>query len=301
MQDVTKDRDKYIGGSDVPIIMGLSPFKTRWQLLQEKAGIMESAFSGNAYTEYGNVMEEKIRVHINTQYAFSYNFVEDKEENGFMRYHYDGLDRESGVALEIKTTSQIHDDISGYKKYLVQLLTGMRMVGAMEGFLAVYERPEDFDEEFDADRLKLFLVNLNDYKDLLTDINIACQNFWSDLEALKENPFMMEEDLQPFPVIANAQIVCRLEEQLAAYKDIEMQCKADKAELKQAMETYNIKSWTTPNGTKITLVPDGEDKTVREFDLKKFEESHPELIELYMVDKVKKGRSGYVKITLPKV
>lgn len=300
MQDVTKDRDKYIGGSDVPIIMGLSPFKTRWQLLQEKAGITENTFSGNAYTEYGNVMEEKIREHINTQYAFSYNFIEDKEENGFMRYHYDGLDREAAIALEIKTTSQIHDDIKEYKKYLVQLLTGMRMVGTTKGFLAVYERPEDFDEEFDASRLKLFLVNLNDYKDLLTEINVACQNFWSDLEALKENPFMTEEDLQPFPVIANAQIVCRLEEQLVAYKDIERQCKEAKAELKQAMETYNIKSWTTPNGTKITLVPAGEDKTVREFDVKRFEAENSALMEPYMVDKVKKGRAGHVKITLPK-
>ena len=52
MQDVTKDRDKYIGGSDVPIIMGLSPFKTRWQLLREKtfclyvglSGVLDSAF-----------------------------------------------------------------------------------------------------------------------------------------------------------------------------------------------------------------------------------------------------------------
>ena len=31
--DVSEDRDKYIGGSDIPVILGLSPFKTRWQLL----------------------------------------------------------------------------------------------------------------------------------------------------------------------------------------------------------------------------------------------------------------------------
>ncbi len=298
MQDVTKDRDKYIGGSDVPIIMGLSPFKTRWQLLQEKAGITENTFAGNVYTEYGNVMEPKIREYIND--TFSCNFVEDKEENGFLRYHYDGSDNKAMIALEIKTTSQIHDDIGGYKKYLVQLLTGMKMKGFKAGILAVYERPEDFDEEFDSERLTLFPVDLDDNESLLTDINVACQNFWSDLEALKENPFMTEEDLQPFPVIAEAQIVCQLEEQLAAYKDIEKQCKAAKDNLKKVMEAYNIKTWTTPNGTKITLVPDGEDKTIREFDLKKFEEFHPELIEPYMVDKVKKGRSGYVKITLPK-
>ena len=37
MQDtVAKDRHKYIGGSDIPIIMGISPFKSRYDLLLEK-------------------------------------------------------------------------------------------------------------------------------------------------------------------------------------------------------------------------------------------------------------------------
>ena len=42
--DVTIDRDKYIGGSDIPIIMGISSFKTRWDLLLEKAGLKEDTF-----------------------------------------------------------------------------------------------------------------------------------------------------------------------------------------------------------------------------------------------------------------
>ena len=147
--------------SDVPIIMGLSPFKTRWQLLQEKAGIVQNNFSGNAYTEYGNVMEPKIRDYINKM--FNCNFVEDKEEHGFMRYHYDGLDRKATLALEIKTTSQIYEDISGYKKYLVQLLTGIKMAGINAGILAVYERPENFDEEFDARRVTLFSIGFDEY------------------------------------------------------------------------------------------------------------------------------------------
>ena len=29
MQNVTEDRNKYIGGSDIPVIMGISPFKKR--------------------------------------------------------------------------------------------------------------------------------------------------------------------------------------------------------------------------------------------------------------------------------
>ena len=63
--DVTIDRDKYIGGSDIPVIMGLSTFNTRWGLLQEKAGLKERDFTGNKYTEYGKVLEPQIRAHIN--------------------------------------------------------------------------------------------------------------------------------------------------------------------------------------------------------------------------------------------
>ncbi len=44
--DVTIDRDKYIGGSDIPAIMGLSPFTSRWDLLLEKAGLKERDFFG---------------------------------------------------------------------------------------------------------------------------------------------------------------------------------------------------------------------------------------------------------------
>ena len=58
---VKENRDLYIGGSDIPKIMGISTFQTRWELLQEKAGLLENSFEGNSYTEYGNKMEPKIR------------------------------------------------------------------------------------------------------------------------------------------------------------------------------------------------------------------------------------------------
>ena len=68
MQETVKqDRDKYIGGSDIPVIMNLSPFKSRFDLLLEKAGYKEDAFEGNVYTKYGNTMEPKIRAAINAE------------------------------------------------------------------------------------------------------------------------------------------------------------------------------------------------------------------------------------------
>ena len=298
MQDVTKDRDKYIGGSDIPIIMGLSPFKTRWELLQEKAGIAQSDFDGNEYTEYGNVMEPKIRDYINRKNGL--HFVEDKVIKGDLRYHADGVDGEDELVLEVKTTSQIHDDLGGYKMYLVQLLTGMKLKRYYNGLLAVYERPEDFSEEFDPERLQTFEVYLDDYKDLLEDIREAVGRFRTDLARVAGNPFLTEEELQPFELVVLSDEVVRLESSLAAYKQIETEAEEVKTKLKEAMEKHGIKKWTTNGGVKITRVPDGNDPIKQAFDEKRFKAAQPEVYEDYLIEKPVKGRSGYVKITLPK-
>lgn len=298
MQDVTKDRDKYIGGSDIPIIMGLSSFRTRWELLQEKAGIAQNDFDGNEYTEYGNVMEPKIREFVN---GFVHqNYAEGKVIDKDLRYHADGWDVRSLKVLEIKTTSQADGGLDNYKKYLVQLLFGMALYGAQEGMLAVYERPADFDEEFDLDRLELYPVYADRYEELQSEIWESVDRFRADLKRLKENPFMTEEEMQPFELVALSDEVVRLESSLAAYKQIETEAKEVKAKLKEAMEKHGIKKWTTNNGVKITLVPDGEGSTKKVFNDKAFKKDQPETYEKYLVDKTVKGRSGYVRITMPK-
>ena len=298
MQDVTKDRDKYIGGSDIPVIMGLSPFKTRWQLLQEKAGIVENDFAGNEYTEYGNVMEEKIREHINVWYG--YNFQEDKRINGRLRYHADGYDS-NGFILEVKTTSHIYDSVDDYKMYLVQMALGVEMFDAVKGILAVYERPEDFDEYFDPDMLHIYEIDRDAFDNLYqTEIQPAIEHFCEDWDRLKENPALTEEDLQPGEIQQLARSIIALEQRLKAYKQLEELRKKEMAELKAAMERNNIKSWQTPEGVKITLVADGKDKVVKEFDTDTFAIENPEIYARYQIEKIKKGRAGYVKVTLPK-
>lgn len=303
MQAVTIDRDKYIGGSDIPIIMGISPFKKRFDLLLEKAGLKEDDFTGNEYTEYGNVMEPKIRDFINTDEnllltLYDGNFKEDKKIIDDIRCHVDGFN--GNTILEIKTTSQIHETIDEYKVYLVQLLFYMQNYNVESGLLAVYERPDDFNEEFDKDRLNTFGVELDNYKDLLEQINKAVEQFRIDLVKVKENPLITEEDLLPVDLTELSNKVVALENQLAEMKKIEAQLKDLKEQLKTAMEKAGTKTWETPNGTKITLVPDGEDKVVRKFNEKLFKDNNLDLWDEYSEEVVQKGKSGYVRITLPK-
>ena len=265
MQETVKqDRDKYIGGSDIPIIMNLSPFKSRFDLLLEKAGYKKDAFEGNVFTEYGNTMEPKIREYINREEYPEYNdFVEGKhireateDEIIGVRIHTDG--ENDDCILEIKTTPQIYESINDYKFYLVQLLFYMVNAGKPYGVLAVYDRPEDLSEELDPKRLHIFNIALDDYDELCSEIGEDCEKFIEDLKKVKDNPFITEEELIPTEVTDIAARIIAFESQLDYLKSIEQKVKEDKARLKDAMQSCGVKSWTTPNGYKITLLPDGE-------------------------------------------
>lgn len=295
-KSVKEDREKYIGGSDIPVIVGISPFKTRYELLLEKAGLKEEDFEGNRFTEYGNLMEEKIRSYINKKYDTA--FVEGKHIEGDIRCHTDGENKD--YILEIKTTFEIHENIDDYKTYLVQLLFYMYHTKRHLGMLAVYERPEDFNEEFEKERLHIYSIKIEDYQELINKINNAVDQFRIDLQKLKENPFLTEEDLLPVDLTKISYKIIALENKLKEYKKMEQEQKELKEQLKKAMEEKGIKSWQTPNGAKITLVEDGKDKEVMKFNESKFKEENEDIYNSYLETKIQKGKNGYVLITLPK-
>lgn len=280
---------------DVPIIMGISPFKTRYELLLEKAEIKEIEQVENAYIDYGNALEPKIRDYINSEYKVSYK--EDCLINNDIRCNVDGIDKNISSILEIKTTSKIHDDIKEYKVYLVQLLFYMMNYKIDNGLLAIYERPQDFNEEFESERLHIYEININDYKELCEEINKAVEQFRKDLEKIKANPFLTEEDLVPQDLSKIAHEVIALENQLKNYDIIKKQYEDLRSILHEEMTKAGKKNWEMPNGTLITNVLDGEDTIKKVFDEKKFKEENQEQYEKYLIDKVTKGKKGYVKIT----
>lgn len=297
--DVTIGREYYIGGSDLPIIMGISPFKTRYQLLLEKSGLAECEFEGNRYTVYGQKLEPSIREYINSLYCT--NFVPNRVIEGDIRGHSDGFNGEA--VLEIKTTSKIYDTVDEYKVYLVQLLKYMEMNKVEKGILCVYERPTDFNDVFDPSRCRIYEISMSEYKDLMQEINNAIERFRADLERLKNNPLLTEQDFQPNELVLLSNKVMVLENRMAEFKEIEKQYKSLKKALYEAMQSHDVKSWQTPNNTRITRV-DGSKGTVElitEFDVDKFKEENPELYEQYLVQREKKvsDRAGYVLVTLP--
>ena len=299
MQDVKQDRWKYIGGSDIPIIMGLVDYgKNRWDLLREKAQLWEDTFEGNEYTEYGNKMEDVIRAYVN--YSYDAEFVEDKRiVEPCYRYHADGYDKDRQRVLEIKTTSD-ELDADPPKKYLVQILYGITLYNTNTGLLAVYKRPDDFSEEFESSRLKFYQIYAPDYESVSDEIAYAIEEFLYDLTYLKEHPDCKESDLPSRnALVPIANQLVELENSIALLKQMEAEYKELKANMKTAMEKRGIKSWSF-NNTKFTLVPDADDEFVETFDETSFARDHADLYELYKTFKVKKGKAGYVRVTQKK-
>ena len=293
---VTKDREKFIGGSDLAGIMGLSPFIDRWTLLQQKAGLKERDFFGNEYTRYGDELEPIVRDYINEKYCR--DFEPAVKIDGDLRGNCDGIDE--GGLLEIKTTSHVYDTLDGYKGYLVQILFYMKIFNVQHAMLAVYHRNEDFSTDFDPSRLQVIPIDIKDHLDTMDEVEQAIEMFRKDLSELRENPLLCEEDFMPNEIVEVTGKIIELENQLAAYKQMEAELKEFKSKLKVAMEEYGIKTWRLYDNTKITLVPDGEDKEVEEIDIKALQKDHPELFgegSKYVKRKLKKGRSGFVRIT----
>ena len=172
--------------------MGISPFKSYYQLLKEKVGIEEAEKVSNPFIDYGNVMEEKIRDYINV--AYGTNFVQDMKIDDDIRCHVDGVDKDIEEIIEIKTTGKIHKRLRTYKYYLVQLLFYMMKYNYKKGKLAVYNRPKDFDEELKSELLTIYEVDISEFTDWVEEINQAVDKFRRDKKRLEDNCFLGEDD-----------------------------------------------------------------------------------------------------------
>ena len=286
--NVTQNRNMYVGGSDVPTILGLNKYKTQFELAQEKVGIKKSEFKGNEYTQYGNILEPQIRDYINA--VNETNFAEKSlvSHKYNIRSNVDGYDEEYGLLLEIKT----HGKNPTLKVYEAQMQLYMWHLDIEEGWLALYERPDNFDAEFDLERLDIRVIKRDD--EYIQKILDAIEKFWIRCEFLRENPEATEQEYYNFgqnevAVIANK--VGRLERQLAGFKELEKQYKEAKQELYEKMEEYDIKKFETDHIVITRVLPGFSNR----FDSTTFKKEHHDLYAQYQKKTEKKG---YVTIKL---
>jgi len=97
-------RNKGIGSSDAPIVMGISPWKTPFQLWEEKTGKRDpDDLSGNPAVQMGITMEPVARDAYEDKYG---HLVEPltliSPNHDFMRCSYDGIPMDRTFAFETK-------------------------------------------------------------------------------------------------------------------------------------------------------------------------------------------------------
>lgn len=288
--NVTEKRNIYVGGSDVPTILGINQYKTQYELALEKTGIKPKEFTGNEYTAYGNQLEPQIRDYINA--TTEANFIVDThiDEEYKIRSNVDGVDYDLSLLLEVKT----HGKNPNLKVYEAQMQLYMFQLDLKEGWLALYERPEDFDIEFDAKRLKVEVIQRDEK--MINKILSSIETFWIRCEYLKDNPGMTEDEFMTIGTdmdVALAKFnkvaprLLQLKKEVAKLEAIE---KEAKDMLYQKMAENDIKKWETPFFIVTRVLPSKSNR----FDSKRFKEEHPEVYEEYLTPS---ERKGYVKLT----
>jgi len=311
--NVTVDRHKYVGGSDLPTILGLNSKygKSIYDFAREKAGIIPNSFKGNQFTKYGQKMEPVIRDYINSLYGV--NYLEDTivdSERGY-RGNTDGIDRGADVPiLEIKTFG---DDLD-VEYYTAQCQFYMETFNQDACLLVGYKRPVDFytgvdydlendDSYFNLEFDENNIVTHTIYRDanLWNYIEDRINAFKNVVEEMKINKEMTEEEFNirfwGTDLVETVNQVATLETQLNAMKDIETQYKKAKETLYNLFEEKGIVSFDT--GTmKITKVAPTSYDTVS-IDTAKLKEENEEIYNKYKVTKTT-NKKGYILITSKK-
>ncbi len=284
-KNVTEKRKQYVGGSDVPVILGLSKYKTQYELAREKAGIVKPEFISNPYVKFGNQLEPQIRDYINTMNSL--NFVVDTfiDNDDMIRSNVDGIDLENQILLEIKT----HGANATEKVYEAQMQLYFHQTGCNYGWLAMYHRPENFDIEFDSSLLKIKEIERDQgYIEKILD---AIETFWIRVEYLKEKPDMTETE---YYSIGNDvdKLVARVEKfelQMMEFekkvKVLKEQQKDFREQLYQKMEENDIKKIDTGDIVITRVLP-----TVRKsVDSTKLKKEQPDIYDQYLKESTVKG------------
>lgn len=309
--NVTIDRHKYVGGSDLPSILGLNIKygTTVFEFAKQKAGIIPNPFKGNQFTKYGQVMEPIIRDYINSKYQC--NYIEDTiidTKRGY-RGNTDGIDRDTEIPiLEVKTFGTELD----VEYYTAQCQFYMETFNQPACRLVGYKRPDDFytgvdydlehddsyfNYEFDPNNLEEHIIYRD--KTLWDKIEQRIIAFKNAVGYLKENADDFNENdfnkvFYGNDLIILTNKVSNLENELLSMKAKDSEYKKAKEELYNLFEEKGIISFDT-GIMKITKVAPTSYETVS-IDTKKLKEEQPKIYDDYKVIKTT-NKKGYILIT----
>ena len=175
-----EERKNGIGGSDMPIILGLSKYKTAYQLYLEKLGIIESSYDETPVQYWGNRLESIVR----DEFASRHNIEIETPDTithpmfDYMKGNLDGFIPEWNAVLEIKCSSSYMSNEWGEDgsdmipmSYLVQVAHYCAVTNADKAYIAVLIGGNDYRE---------FMYK----RDLILESTLidAAKDFWDGMQ-----------------------------------------------------------------------------------------------------------------------
>lgn len=168
------DRRTFIGGSDAPVIMGISPWKTPYQLWLEKTGqAPEADLSEIERVQWGIKLEDLVAREFVARTGMKVRRVNQRQRHKAKQHFVAQIDRRivGGGILECKTTdgarkSDWDDGVPDH--YLVQVQHQMMVTGESFAYVAVL---------FGGNTFQFYKVERDN--DLIQNMEVILDNFWS--------------------------------------------------------------------------------------------------------------------------
>lgn len=280
-----KDRRKGIGGSDVASIVGLSPFKTAYQVYQEKREEVED-WKGNEGTDWGKRMEPMIRQWYSDHTGRAVRVPEEIITNAkypFLLSSLDGFtDDQRGV--EIKTSRSMKgwgepgtNEIPDYYMLQVQhymVVTAFPVfdvpVSIAGGSPEIYEVPAD-----------------PELQEMIID---ACAEFWKRVvEGIPPDPITYADAVARFSrstakgaVVASTDVIDAVNELRVVKKEKDV-LEAKEEEIKGRLITFlGDAGDTLVDASGNTLLTYKLANSRKNFDVRAFEKDHPGIYGQYL-------------------
>ena len=299
MNTVTKDRDYWIGGSDIPAILEKSSFSSRYELIENKLFPQEDSTNANflqKYIDFGNHMEPIIREYINNELGTKYKPTHKENSEFRIRGNVDGFDPDAPIPLlEIKT----YGNTARMEEYKLQVQLYMYIFDVNQCLLVGYKREEetedfsfnDFKMEFDENNITQVIINRDNQliEHILTEVDKFIEELdycKSEVENGSEMPsqmdLLMSSEASPLVDVLSeyGSITTALEEM----KELKKQEKQMRDELLELMQKYDIKK--IDNDDFVISVKEAYTRTG--LDTSRFKKEQPELFKQYKKETVVK-------------
>lgn len=231
-----QDSDKWldwrrggIGASEAPVVMGVSPYKTRYQLWEEKCGINDHSPTNHFILQKGKDAEPRARAMYETLFFTEMPAV--LAEYGpvpFIRASLDGFNEATMIGIEIKYVGaqeylRIKETMTVPDRYFPQIQHQLLVTGADHFDFVAYN-----DEIND-----IFIITVKPDPDYIKRLVEELMKFWK-LVKTRKPPEMCDRD---YVVVDDAETLDLIEQWKAVCLQVKT-LETKEAELKDKIKAY---------------------------------------------------------------